>query len=81
MADLEDVVEPGELAFELLESRRSGDQEEHAAGGAVADGNAGEGVEIESAAGEEAGDVRERARVIAHAELEDDGRRAGGIVT
>lgn len=80
VADLKDVVETRELAFELLKPRIGGNEQQDAAGGAVGVGDAEDGVEIEGAAGEEAGDVGHRARVIADAQFEDDGGRCGGRV-
>ena len=68
------VVEFFELAFDLFEARGVGDEEEHAAFGAVANGRAEDRVEIEGAAGEESGDVGHDAGMIADVEFEDHGR-------
>lgn len=75
--DFEDVVETGELAFDLVEARGVGKEEEHAAGGTVVDGDAEDGVEVEGAAGKEAGDVGHRAGMIADAKLENGRGRRG----
>jgi hypothetical protein len=71
MPEVEHVVEPGELAFELDEAGLVGDEEEDAAGGAVGGRDAEDGVEVEGATREEAGDVGHRAGVVADAEFDD----------
>ena len=71
----EDVVEFEELLLDLIETRPVGDEEQHAALRTVADRHADDGLEIEGAAGEQPGDVRHRARMVTHPQLEDGRRR------
>ena len=77
----EDVVEFEELFLDLIETRSIGDEEQHAALRAVADRHADDGLEIEGAARKQPSDVRHRARMIAHPQLEDGRGRFCIIIT
>ena len=73
MVDREDVVEFGELAFDLFEFWFVGHVQEDAAGFGAGQWHDDDGFEVEGAASEEAGYVRHRAGVVAHDEFEDGG--------
>jgi hypothetical protein len=77
----EHVVEFEELFLDLIETRSVGDEEQHAALRAVADRHADDGFEIEGTAREQPRDVRHRARMIAHPQLDRGGATVGGFVT
>lgn len=79
MAHGENIVEFCELALDLLQAGLVGDQEQHATCGAVFDRRADDGIEIESATREQAGDMRHGSRVIAHAQFEYGGPGRGGV--
>ena len=71
-------MELGDLSFDLPKARRVGDEEQHAAFFAVADGRAENRLEVERAAREKPRDVRHDAGMIAHAKIEDGGGVGGG---
>ena len=73
MNDRENVMQFRELSLDLIETRFVGDEQPDAAGLAIGERRARNGFEIEGAAGEQTGDVRHRAGMVAHAELEHDG--------
>jgi hypothetical protein len=75
--DGQDVMELGELALDLFEAGIIGHEEQHAAGLSVTYRHAEDGLKIEGAAGEETGDVRHRAGMIADLEFEMGGRHGG----
>lgn len=70
MPHLEHVVKLRQLPFDLLKPRLVGDEQQHAAGRPVADGHTEDRVEVESAPREQPGDVRHRAGMIPHPQLE-----------
>jgi hypothetical protein len=67
-------VESRKLAFDLPKARRAGHEKEQATFGAVADRRATDCIQVEASADEETGDVRHGSRMVADAQVENDGR-------
>ena len=70
MPDGEDIIEFGELALDLFQARFGSDQQQHAAGRAIVDWYADNGLEVEPAARKQARDMGHGPRVVAHAQFE-----------
>ena len=79
-AEGEDVGEAGEFAFDMGKAVRVAHEEEHAAFDAAGERDAEDGLEVETAIGEERGDARHGAGVVLDAEFEHRGGRRRGRV-
>jgi hypothetical protein len=73
--DGEDVIELGELTLDLLQTRFGGDQQQHAAGRAVVDRHANNGLKVEAATRKQTRDVGHGSGVVAHPQFKHGGFR------
>lgn len=71
----EHIGQAREFVFDLIETVRVADEEQHAAFDAARERHAEDGFEIETAVGENRGDASHGARMILDAELEHSGWR------
>ena len=60
-----------ELTLDLFQPRLIGDEQQHRARAAIANGGAHDGLQIERATRKQTGDVRHRTRMITHPQLDD----------